>query len=61
LIDAFNRGRRDDAVESGRRAAADQNSESAFAHLKYVWLLVENVNAEACVNLEKNSISFLPQ
>ena len=33
LVDAFNRGRRDDAVESGRRAAADQNSQSAFAHV----------------------------
>ena len=33
LIDAFNRGRRDDAVESGCRTAADQNSQSAFAHV----------------------------
>src|SRR5882724_3821328 len=36
LIDAFNRGRRDDAVESGRGAAADQNSESAFAHVSMI-------------------------
>jgi hypothetical protein len=41
LIDAFNRGRRDDAVESGCRPAADQNSESAFAHVKILWLLFE--------------------
>ena len=33
LIDAFNGGRRDDAVESGGRTAADQNSQSAFAHV----------------------------
>ena len=32
LIDAFDGGRRDDAVDARRRAATDQNSQSAFAH-----------------------------
>ena len=34
LIDAFDRGCRDDAIQTGRRAATHQNSQSAFcAHL----------------------------
>ena len=36
LVDAFDRDRRDDAVDAGGRTAADQNSESAFAHVIYV-------------------------
>ncbi len=33
LVDAFNGGRRDDAVDAGRRSATDQNSQSASAHV----------------------------
>ena len=59
LIDAFNRGRRNDAVQARSRPAADQNSQSAFAHVKCPWLLVENENNGGWVSLGKNSIPFL--
>ena len=36
LVDAFNGGRRDDAVDAGRRSATDQNSQSASAHVDVI-------------------------
>ena len=41
MIDTLNRGRRDDAVDAGSRTAADENSESAFVHVNYIWLLIK--------------------
>ena len=53
LVDAFNGGRRDDAVDAGRRAATDQNTQSAFIHMN---------GGSRCARAtpRKNSIPFLP-